>query len=89
MLDEPDLHSHLETVTQGLSRRADRLSVDPGERVNLCATEPHRCVPYRQRLDDGAAQQAAHARLLALPPAETAPIDAETLEDLRALGYID
>ncbi len=65
------------------------LEEDPGERANLCSGDRVRCAPYRDRLTRWVDAQGRAARVAALPPPGPAELDGETLEELRALGYIE
>jgi arylsulfatase A-like enzyme len=66
--------------------RLYRLSSDPGERVDLREAEPERAAQLAAQLDALLAESAAlRASFAALDSGE---IDAETLEQLRALGYL-
>jgi arylsulfatase A-like enzyme len=60
------------------------LGADPGETTNLAGLDPDRAAELRLRL--GAALRAARRR--AVPPGVGSQDDAETLEQLEALGYV-
>jgi choline-sulfatase len=65
------------------------LAADPGERTNLCAAEPERCVPFRaQAREWEIGLEAAHAELGPRTPSP-ATIDAEMRTRLRTLGYAE
>lgn len=66
--------------------RLYRLSSDPAERVDLRGTEPARAAELAARLDSLLADSAALRASFAAPSSGT--IDDETLEQLRALGYL-
>jgi arylsulfatase A-like enzyme len=63
------------------------LEADPAEATNLCPSDPLQCRPFRARLERWAAEMRRVSAGLALPAPPAAAIDAETREQLRALGY--
>jgi len=63
------------------------LVADPIERTNRCAQQPVDCDRHRLRLAERIAEHRARAESLAKP--EPASIDDATLQDLKALGYVD
>jgi arylsulfatase A-like enzyme len=63
------------------------LVADPSEATNLCAQQSSDCAQHRSRLAERVAENRSRADLLAEP--EPARIDATTLQQLEALGYVD